>query len=261
MGALWPLLKPCLLLCALPLFVACKGAADRKAKPCQGEACLSHYQKQEKDGCAKIIGARWDDRDGVCRHPASEAECRQISSKYSFDGAMCVNNATPKNYYRWCNDRSAPEAIAKTVRAIADLYRDSNCGAIFEALRHSKSLILQSADLTNLRPLALLHNLEKLDLWNNEIKDLSALSGLTKLRELNLGHNAIDDVSPLRSLVKLERLYLFENKIIDPEPLSRLTRLKLLDLRRNHIADFSSIEAMGIKTLQTSGNRQKAPSP
>ncbi|WP_372238264.1 stalk domain-containing protein [Paenibacillus sp. FSL R7-0273] len=75
--------------------------------------------------------------------------------------------------------------------------------------------------MTDLRPLAGLANLWRLDAANNNIKDLAPLSKLTDLLTLNLSSNQIYDLEPLRNLQSLGYLYLNNNRVWDLEPIQQ----------------------------------------
>ena len=65
----------------------------------------------------------------------------------------------------------------------------------------------------DLRPIAYMTRLKRLELTGNSIVNLSPLAGLTNLQTLNLVNNSIIDVSPLAGLTNLRELDLRNNKI------------------------------------------------
>ncbi len=97
--------------------------------------------------------------------------------------------------------------------------------------------------ISDLRPLAGLTNLQTLGLGANQISDLGPLAGLTNLQNLGLGANQISDLKPLADLTNLEWLDLMYNQISNLEPLAGLTNLELLYLYNNQIRDISPLVA------------------
>ncbi len=110
----------------------------------------------------------------------------------------------------------------------------------FEHLTHLTELVIENASqMSDLRPLAQLTNLAKLEIGRylfrvelNEINDLSPISGLTNLTELYLyGCEQVTDLSPLASLTNLKTLYLYGcEQVSDFSPLASLTSLTELFL-------------------------------
>ena len=97
-------------------------------------------------------------------------------------------------------------------------------------------------NISNLKPLAGLTQLEHLGLWVNPISDLSPLANLTQLRGLDLGGCDILDITPLANLTQLEWLTLPWNHLIeDITPLANLTQLTRLDLSGNRIVDINPL--------------------
>ena len=82
-------------------------------------------------------------------------------------------------------------------------------------MQHLTSLrylsIIGHEQLTDISPLAGLHNLTYLALTSNNISDLTPLSGLTNLEWLCLADNRILDISPLAGLEQLNYLLLVDS--------------------------------------------------
>jgi Leucine-rich repeat (LRR) protein len=72
---------------------------------------------------------------------------------------------------------------------------------------------LESASVTNLQPLLLLHQLATLDANYNQLTDISALAGLTNLHWLNLSYNYLTNIDALTNLSQLAKVYLQINLI------------------------------------------------
>jgi Leucine-rich repeat (LRR) protein len=70
-------------------------------------------------------------------------------------------------------------------------------------------------------------------LYQNQLTDVKGLEKLTQLEELWLGQNQLTDVKGLEKLTKLTLLRLGWNQLADVKGLEKLTQLKELDLRYN----------------------------
>lgn len=97
--------------------------------------------------------------------------------------------------------------------------------------------------------IALLKNLQGLNLSYNEIRDVAVLETLTALKRLFLSGNQIRDVGPLGALTALQELDLTRNRISDVTALRTLTALQRLRLSQNRITDVRALETL--TALQT----------
>ena len=97
-------------------------------------------------------------------------------------------------------------------------------------------------------------NMVKLQLKGNQISDVRPLSGLVNLQILNLGDNQIADLDPLRSLTRVESLTISNNRVADLSPLAGMRSLCYLSAFDNVITDISPLAAMPLQTLDLSGN-------
>ena len=87
-------------------------------------------------------------------------------------------------------------------------------------LKHNKNI-------SDLSPIAGLHNLRKLDIGDNSVSDLSPLAELTNLESINIGNNRISDLSPLVGLKNLGYFMSWNNFLSDLSPLVKLTKMNL----------------------------------
>ena len=100
-------------------------------------------------------------------------------------------------------------------------------------------LAFYDSDISDLRPIAKLRHLEKLECWNNRrITDISPLANLTELTVLDLEGCRISDIAPLANLTHLTALKLRGNRIIDVSPLENLNKLNVLELEGNPIMEL-----------------------
>ena len=100
-------------------------------------------------------------------------------------------------------------------------------------------LAFYDSDISDLRPIAKLRHLEKLECWNNRrITDISPLANLTELTVLDLEGCRISDIAPLANLTRLTALKLRGNRIINVSPLENLNKLSVLELEGNPIMEL-----------------------
>ncbi len=110
--------------------------------------------------------------------------------------------------------------------------------------------------ITDLRPLANLTSLTRLELRGNSITSVSALGNLTNLTYLSLRDNQIVNVSALGSLTNLTYLSLRDNQIVNVSALGSLTNLTYLSLRNNRIVNVSALGNLtNLTTLNLHTNR------
>ena len=114
-------------------------------------------------------------------------------------------------------------------------------------------------DLTGLEKC---HSLALLNLENNEISDIKALAELDNLQSLNLAKNKIKDIGPLEKLVRLQLLDLSNNEVSDLKPLAKMDNMRSLYLSSNKITDIAPVaELKKIWSLYLDGNQIKDLSP
>jgi Leucine-rich repeat (LRR) protein len=67
-------------------------------------------------------------------------------------------------------------------------------------------------NLTSLRGIENLTNLEILECYNNNLTSLSGIENLTRLKYLSCSYNNLSNLKEIESLTNLERLYCYDNK-------------------------------------------------
>ncbi len=107
-----------------------------------------------------------------------------------------------------------------------------------EKLTQLNRLYLERNKLTNLKGLEKLDQLLWLELHNNQLTDVTGLGKLTKLTHLTLYNNQLTDVSGLEKLTKLKWLNLDNNKLTNVTGLEKLTQLKKLELEKNQLTEL-----------------------
>lgn len=128
--------------------------------------------------------------------------------------------------YRRLRTLELPKMRIRDLRPLAALDR-------LERLNLAANLIsLSDARLT---PLAALTALESLDVSENKItdSDLESLVGLSRLAELNLSLNPIHTLEPLARLRSLRVLSVAGTEITGLDPLAKLTALERLNIAAN----------------------------
>ena len=136
----------------------------------------------------------------------------------------------------WVSDPNDPNnvtieaAIRKSLKDIGE----SPTGELTQAdLEKVTELELDRKQLTSVKGLEKLTQLESLHLPHNKLTDVKGLENLTQLKELPLDDNQLTDVKGLEKLTQLEGLWLPRNQLTDVKGLKKLTRLTELDLIDN----------------------------
>jgi Leucine-rich repeat (LRR) protein len=93
----------------------------------------------------------------------------------------------------------------------------------------------------DMKQIALLRNLTRLELKACEITDISALAGLANLTRLDLRFNEIVNITPLSNLTNLTYLNISHNEISDINALAGLSKLTTLELGGNNLSDLSPL--------------------
>ena len=102
---------------------------------------------------------------------------------------------------------------------------------------NARRIDVKKCGISDISPLAELHDLTVLNLDGNNITDITPLENLTKLTTLNLSNNGISDITTLVGLTNLTWLFLSNNRISDTRALYTLTNLRNLYLNGNPIAE------------------------
>ncbi len=113
--------------------------------------------------------------------------------------------------------------------------------------------ILNISDIKHLRDLK---NLERLNLRNNQINTISGLESLVNLKKLYLSNNKIKRIDNLAALIKLNLLALNDNQITEIINLDHLSKLKHLNLSNNQISEIKGLNnQISLKELELPGNK------
>ena len=78
-----------------------------------------------------------------------------------------------------------------------------------------------------------LEKVTELGIYNKQLTSVKGLEKLTQLEVLSLRNNKLTDVKGLEKLTKLEELYLSDNKLTNVKGLEKLTKLTRLTLSNN----------------------------
>ncbi len=119
-----------------------------------------------------------------------------------------------------------------------------------QKLRRLKILRFPNTRISNLQPLSLMSNLEKLDCAGNAISDLSALKNLKKLNELNCENTAVENLESLDALRQLENLNIAGTKVGNLKKIKNLTELTHLNFSNTSvlflkpISDFKKLKVL-----------------
>ncbi len=96
--------------------------------------------------------------------------------------------------------------------------------------------------ITEIKGLDNLVNLQYLNLSNNKITKIKKFKNLVNLQHLDLSFNKITEIKGLDNLVNLQKLHLYDNKITEIKGLDNLVNLKELDLCNNKISEIKGFD-------------------
>ena len=136
----------------------------------------------------------------------------------------------------WVSDPNDPNnvTIEVAIRKSLKYIGESPTGELTQAdLKKVTELELDRKQLTSVKGLEKLTQLESLHLSHNKLTDVKGLENLTQLKELPLDDNQLTSVKGLENLTQLEGLWLPRNQLKDVKGLKKLTRLTELDLIDN----------------------------
>lgn len=104
--------------------------------------------------------------------------------------------------------------------------------------------------IQSLADLAKMPNLRQVALPYQNISDLKSMPVLIQLEQVDLRHNPITDVSPLAKLPLLENLSLFETLVSDLTPLSACTHLATIDIGKSQVTSMAALDGLnGLRTI------------
>ncbi|HUT76821.1 MAG TPA: hypothetical protein VM285_04000, partial [Polyangia bacterium] len=126
--------------------------------------------------------------------------------------AKCAVFEPPWGEGSWIEwGQNNPEAGELWYTSIKDTMQQADL-SVLPRCTHLENLFVGFSDLVDLKPLAGLSKLRRLDLrFIDKLADLSPLAGLSNLEYLNVTGTAVTDLSPL---VKLPRLAEFEARML-----------------------------------------------
>lgn len=143
----------------------------------------------------------------------------------------CIENFAIQQGYQWVSD-------------VVEIQCHGYMISSLEGIQHFTSvnrLMIVSAGVTDLTPLASMSQLTLLDVWDNNVSSLSSITGLTQLEALIVGGNPITDVTPLSQFTSLKELALPNSSLTDLSVLAPLTQLEFVDIGQNPIQDYSAL--------------------
>ncbi len=147
-----------------------------------------------------------------------------------------------------------------TITALLTVAETEHCQDAHEELSKLTRLDLSDRNLSNLKILSTLTQLQTLYLRENQIQDLTPISTLVNLKTLYLDDNQIQDLTPISTLRSLNTLYANNNKIDSLKPLGNLPHLTELYLRQNQIQNLQPLQSLSqLESLHLGNNRITKP--
>ncbi len=161
------------------------------------------------------------------------------------------------------NGADIPEQVQNYILPLLDYINvDGNLRKVYKDNEGRLALnlnYLSISDVSKIKKINEIPNLQVLDLSNNEISnisDLGELNGLNGLEYLNLVENKITKIEGLDNLKKLEYLGLKSNKISKIEGLDNLKKLEYLKLSYNKISKIEELDKLTqLKNLDLGNNK------
>ncbi len=213
-------MKQILLICALVALVGC-GAAERIATKAEAEAAKAKATTE----------ARW-----IQENLNKDAK-KPIAKQASAEAKAAA----------WVSDPNDPNnvTIEAAIRTELKYIGESPTGELTQSdLKKVTELELDRKQLTSVKGLEKLTQLESLHLPHNKLTNVKGLENLTQLKELPLDDNQLTSVQGLEKLSKLEGLWLPRNQLTDVKGLKKLTRLTELDLIDNPALTKAQIDEL-----------------
>jgi len=125
-----------------------------------------------------------------------------------------------------------------------------------KSLDNLQALRLDDNRITEIKGLESLANLQELGLIDNQITEIKGLESLANLQELSLNDNQITEIKGLESLANLKYLDLSSNQITEIKGLESLANLKYLWLNDNQITEIKGLESLAnLKDLWLNNNQ------
>ncbi len=125
-----------------------------------------------------------------------------------------------------------------------------------ESLANLQMLRLNGNQISEIKGLESLANLQTLHLIGNQITEIKGLESLANLEGLRLSYNQITEIKGLESLANLQTLLLSGNQITEIKGLESLANLQTLWLNNNQITEIKGLESLAnLQTLRLIGNQ------
>jgi len=137
---------------------------------------------------------------------------------------------------------------------LSQLKTDQLDPCIIPYAKNLKELFLGPGDVDDLSPIEGLTKLESLRASINQVRDIRPLAKLEKLDRLDLGRTQVTDLGPLRDLKNLTELAIDDTPVRDLSPLAKLEKLERLSIQRTAVKDFSPLKDLkNLKFLYVAG--------
>ncbi|MFM9951970.1 MAG: leucine-rich repeat domain-containing protein [Saprospiraceae bacterium] len=101
-----------------------------------------------------------------------------------------------------------------------------------------KKLIIDSTNISDLRPLEKLVNLVELNCYDTQISDLTPLQNLVNLQSFDCHNTQVSNLKPLEKLVNLQRLSCSSTQITDLKGIESLVNLQTLSCSSTQVSNL-----------------------
>ena len=184
-----------------------------------------------------LVGCREAEQEAA---PIQQAHAEDV---HTYDDSKEAHAATEAKAGAWVSDPNDPNNV-KIEKAIRKAAKKPSGELTKADLEKVTELEFDGKQLTSVKGLEKLTQLESLHLPHNKLTDVKGLENLTQLKELPLDDNQLTSVKSLEKLTQLEGLWLPRNQLTDVKGLKKLTRLTELDLIDNPAITKAQIDEL-----------------
>jgi len=156
------------------------------------------------------------------------------------------------------SDDEDAEAVPEETDAFSDYIDDCDLIGGLELIGTVPGFVHLNLSCTSMVRLAWIRNLvclRTLNLERSQVTDLRPLAGLVNLQDLNLlGISGLQDLAPLAGLVKLKKLVLYNTGVKSLKALKDMRELEFLDVSETRVAEFKYLSGLvSLRKLEANG--------
>lgn len=199
--------------------------------------------------------------NGAWKQRAAVAAIRELGGRWAYDYEIYQTDnlfSPPKGEPpgpAWLRDLIGIDFFTDVVRVDCGGKQIKNVKLLAE-LPRLRRLDLSSTNVNDVTSLGKLTNLHILELRDTQVSDVASFERLTQLEYLQLSGTQVSDVTPLVALRDLEHLYLNSTRVRDVSPLMNLKNLEFLGLNDTDVSEVASLANLtSLKWLDLRGTQ------